>query len=360
MVIAVWDTGVDRTLYKDRLHGSLSDPVPTLDYPFTDTSRDLAPRTPEQIRLWPEQVKLLQGASDFWEDVASPEANAFAAKLRALLPDQLSPFMDQMSFSGMYLHGTHVAGIALHNNPTARLYVLRETMWWGSVYKVPSLEEQRAIADRYKQVFADLKKHQVRIVNLSWTGSVADCEQGLKANGRCTSAEDCHTQATQLNNIQRDALKAAMSAASDILFICIPGNSNLDSSFNDVFPGSFQLPNVLSVGAVDAAGDETTFTSFGPTVRLYANGDQVESFIPGGQTLRASGTSMAAPQVTNTASKLLAIDPSLRPEQVIDLLLRGSDLSGDGRLHLLNAEKSFELLGSQTAHSSSSATHARR
>ena len=321
VVIAVWDSGVDRALYKTQLASGLSDPVPTLDYPFTATS-ELGPRTPEQVRLWPEQKKLLQGATDLWEGIVSPEADAFAARLRDLDQDKLAVFINQMSFSGEYTHGTHVAGIALRGNPAARLYVLRESLWWGSVPQVPSLEEQRSIAARYKQVFADFQQHHVRIVNISWTGSVADFESGLKANGRCISAEDCRTQATEMSNLQRDALKAAIAAAPNILFVCIPGYSNLNSTFNEVFPGSFELPNVLSVGAVNAAGDETTFTSFGPTVRLYANGDQVESYIPGGQTLRASGTSMAAPQVTNAAGKLLAIDPSLTPEQVIDLLLR--------------------------------------
>lgn len=271
VVIGIWDTGVDRALYNNQLDGHSSDPVSTMDYPFIAVS-ELTPRTAEQIRLWPEQVKLLQGATDLWEGIASPEADLYAARLRDLPPDQLAAFNDQMSFSGMYLHGTHVAGIALRDNPAARLYLLRETMWWGSVPRIPSVEEQRAIAARYGQVFADFQKHHVRVVNLSWTGSVADFEQGLQANGRCNSAQECRTQATELNNLQRDALKAAMAANSNILFICIPGNSDVNSTFNDVFPGSFQLPNVLSVGAVDAAGDETTFTSFGPTVRLYADG----------------------------------------------------------------------------------------
>jgi len=48
------------------------------------------------------------------------------------------------------------------------------------------------------------------------------------------------------------------------------------------------------VGAVDQAGDETSFTSYGATVKVDANGYQVPSNVPGGGTLELSGTSMAS------------------------------------------------------------------
>ena len=49
------------------------------------------------------------------------------------------------------------------------------------------------------------------------------------------------------------------------------------------------------VGAVDQAGDPTDFTSGGRNVKVYANGFQVESYVPGGGTMKMSGTSMASP-----------------------------------------------------------------
>jgi subtilisin family serine protease len=59
-----------------------------------------------------------------------------------------------------------------------------------------------------------------------------------------------------------------------------------------------------------------------------------------------TGTSMAAPQVTNLAVKLLAIDPKLSPSQLITLIRDGSDASDDGRRHLMNPRRSIELLDS--------------
>jgi subtilisin family serine protease len=78
-------------------------------------------------------------------------------------------------------------------------------------------------------------------------------------------------------------------------------------------PSAFRLPNLIAVGAVNQAGDETSFTSYDSTVVVDADGYEVESTVPGGGTLKGSGTSMASPNVANLAAKLLALHPSLDP-----------------------------------------------
>jgi len=75
---------------------------------------------------------------------------------------------------------------------------------------------------------------------------------------------------------------------------------------------------------VDIAGDETSFTSLGK-VDIYANGFEVESFVPGGNRIKFNGTSMSSPQVLNLAAKLLALEPSLSAAQLRRLILDGSD-----------------------------------
>jgi hypothetical protein len=44
-----------------------------------------------------------------------------------LKPDQVKPFMEEISLFGDYAHGTHVAGILTAGNPYARLVVGRIT-----------------------------------------------------------------------------------------------------------------------------------------------------------------------------------------------------------------------------------------
>ncbi len=99
------------------------------------------------------------------------------------------------------------------------------------------------------------------------------------------------------------------------------------------------LPNLIVVGAVDLAGDEASFTSYGPTVKVHANGYQVESVIPGGERVAESGTSMASPQIANLAAKLLAVNPTLTPPELISMIVSTADRSPDGRRVLMNPKK---------------------
>ena len=104
---------------------------------------------------------------------------------------------------------------------------------------------------------------------------------------------------------------------------------------------AISAPNLLSVGAVDKAGDEASFTSYGPTIVVHANGYQVDSVIPGGERLAESGTSMAAPQVTNLAAKLLAVNPKLTPVQLIAIIRDTAEKTADGRRTLIHPAKAL-------------------
>ena len=60
-------------------------------------------------------------------------------------------------------------------------------------------------------------------------------------------------------------------------------------------------------------------------VKVYANGFQVPSFVPGGQTMKMSGTSMASPNVCNLAAKLFTLRPELTPTEVVGLIEDNAD-----------------------------------
>jgi hypothetical protein len=62
--------------------------------------------------------------------------------------------------------------------------------------------------------------------------------------------------------------------------------------------------------------------------------------------MKFSGTSMAAPNVTNLAAKLIARDPSLTPQEVIGLIRENADDMGteDRPIPVINPKRSMELL----------------
>jgi subtilisin family serine protease len=139
-------------------------------------------------------------------------------------------------------------------------------------------------------------------------------------------------------------LYAALASVPEILFVCAAGNSDEDNAFQEDIPSSFKLSNMLTVGAVDQAGDRTSFTSFGENVEVYANGFEVDSYIPGGDRMPFSGTSMASPNVANLAAKILAVKPSLKPAEVAALIKQGAEKGGNEDFPLIHPKKTAGLL----------------
>jgi subtilisin family serine protease len=179
---------------------------------------------------------------------------------------------------------------------------------------------------------------------MSWADDPQEFETWLSNTGAGADPVERKRRASEMFAIWRDGIESAIRNAPNTLFVCVAGNSNRDAGFSQDVPASLHLPNLVTVGAVDAAGKETDFTSYGDTVVLYANGDEIESYVPGGSRMKKSGTSTASPDVANLAAKLIALDPSLTPVQVIELINKGATASEDGRLHLINAKASVALL----------------
>jgi subtilisin family serine protease len=200
------------------------------------------------------------------------------------------------------------------------------------------------MAADFQQMSEYFRTRNVRVVNMSWGDDPMEFEQWLSKTGGPTDPAQRKQRAAELYSIWHDAVESAIKNAPNTLFICAAGNSDSNASFLRDVPAGLRLPNLIAVGAVNQAGEETLFTSYGPTVIVDADGYQVESYVPGGAKMKLSGTSMASPNVVNLAAKLFALDPSLTPAQVIDLIRQGATTSKDGRRHLIDEKKSVELL----------------
>jgi subtilisin family serine protease len=188
------------------------------------------------------------------------------------------------------------------------------------------------------------REHHVRVVNASWADNVAEFEQWLAKTDATADPQARKAKAQQLYTIWRKAIESVIAGTPGTLFVAAAGNEDADTSFAAEVPASLSYPNLITVGAVNQAGDATSFTSYGPTVAVYADGYHVPSKVPGGYTVKFSGTSMAAPNVTNLAAKLFALDPGLTPVQVRALIVRGATPIPGGKLPLLNPKRSVLLL----------------
>lgn len=186
-----------------------------------------------------------------------------------------------------------------------------------------------------------MKAEGVRVANMSWGLTGENVEQSLAANHIETDPARRTARAQAIFDTVFDGMSAAMASAPEILFVIDAGNANEDLDFVRDMPGSINLPNVLSVGAVDARGVLTGFASTGRSVDLYALGDNIESWVPGGGRVIWSGASLAAPQVVNAAAKLLSVRPDLTTEQVVALLTETATRSDEG-VALLNTRQAVE------------------
>ncbi len=119
------------------------------------------------------------------------------------------------------------------------------------------------------------------------------------------------------------ALKESIERANEagILFVAAAGNSSANNDRTDSFPANYNVPNVISVAAINNKGELARFSSFGATkVHLGAPGVDVLSTTPNGLRM-FSGTSMATPHVSGVAALVLSNEPDLGMLELRERLL---------------------------------------
>jgi|GEM_PF-1277894 len=113
----------------------------------------------------------------------------------------------------------------------------------------------------------------------------------------------------------------ARANAAGIIFVAAAGNDSNDNDISPAYPASYELPNVVSVAALDENRNLAWFSNYGAlAVDIAAPGVAIESTIPGNTYASYSGTSMATPHVSGSLALLLAAEPGLSNDALTERL----------------------------------------
>jgi len=126
------------------------------------------------------------------------------------------------------------------------------------------------------------------------------------------------------NQEELAALKWA--AEKGVLVVAAAGNEGLDSDQFPFYPADYDLPNILSVTAVDQYDELLRTSNFGlRSVAIAAPGKNIYSTLPNEQHGYLTGTSQATAFATGVAALMMSKYPQLRnPKLLIAHLMKHS------------------------------------
>ena len=129
---------------------------------------------------------------------------------------------------------------------------------------------------------------------------------------------------TQKSRALEDVIRKAYE--NDILFVAAAGNATTDNDRRPHFPSSYDVPNVISVAALDRNDQLAKFSNYGvKSVAVAAPGVEILSTWLGNQYEEKSGTSMATPVIAGVAALILAENPRMSVDDLRKKILDSSD-----------------------------------
>jgi len=257
-------------------------------------------------------VAVLDSGVDYTHEDLAPNMWTRPANLAPYHDDELGTIDDENGFNALDAnsdpmdengHGTHCAGIIGAEgsndigisgvNWKVRIMPLKFMNAGGFGTTKDAIEAINYVIDRKKAGV------NVRIISASW-GS------------------------TQRSRALEDMIRKAYE--NDILFVAASGNSSTNNDRNPHFPSSYNVPNVVSVAALDRNDQLASFSNYGvKSVAIAAPGVDILSTWLGNQYEEKSGTSMATPVVSGVAALIVAQHPHISVDELRKRLLESVD-----------------------------------
>lgn len=194
-------------------------------------------------------------------------------------------------------HGTHVAGIIAANPNNSVGIAGVASNCDVEIMPVKALGGKSGTTNTAKLIGAIeyAEKMGADVVNASWAG-----ESGMLL----------------IDGALNDTIKNC-----GMLFVCAAGNEGKNLDSKRVIPACYSnLPNVITVGAMEPDGTKASYSNYGSYVNLFAPGTDITSSVVEEWNLM-SGTSMAAPMVTGIAAMIYSYRDDLSPSMVKKYLL---------------------------------------
>lgn len=161
---------------------------------------------------------------------------------------------------------------------------------------------------------AEVKILPLRVANSAGEGFVADV---IKAIDYAIAHGADVINISMGSEIYSDSENAAVQRAvqAGVIVVAAAGNDG-NSTVN--YPASYD--NVLSVGSIDNTKTRSDFSNYNNKVGVVAPGEDIYSCYPHNSYLYLNGTSFSAPMVSGIAAVLRAINPSLKNNEVINII----------------------------------------
>jgi subtilisin family serine protease len=354
--IAIIDSGVDykhKQLVNSMWHEAGSDseyPNDTNGWNFADNNNEvidysyLGTFSPDVKKYFDIQGKKLLGT-------ATQEEIDWMTAHRA---DEA--FVTQLETFGNFVHGTHVAGVSVENSPDVR--AIPDKMIATKPPQTPAytlLRQPEELKAEFKDGSNDFlialllqfaAKNNLALVTKTAVyankkgARVANCSFGASVNALKPTVKKILEQLGGGEPTDADVAKWAKylvdqlvagstdftGAATNTLFVIAAGNDGTNNDVDPAWPANAHQANTISVAATLADQSLATFSNYGAqNVDVAAPGVVIDSTIPGDDHMALSGTSMAAPYVTQVAGLVAATNAALTPAQVRQTLISTVD-----------------------------------
>jgi hypothetical protein len=270
-------------------------------------------------------------------------------------------FMASVKAFKKHAHGTFVAGIALREGENISIFPIRGLQMPNPVVAVDDAttevtkpleakspekmyqEEIKNSIDRVSKKFAKICRYlhqkKIEVINASYGITYKNIVTKFRERHRELTGKEIPEEKLQevVNKYFGELYRRGertIKKYPEMLFIFSAGNSALDNDRYHHYPSRIKLPNTITVAAMN--GEYlASFSNYGLNkVDIGAPGVGIMSLVPKvyGTELYspASGTSMAAPWISNLAAQILNSNPKLTPVEVKKIIME----TGDVKLHL--------------------------